>query len=173
MNEFDWEVLQRKRTASGARHRKNGSKSKKCSLPSDGMTPKQWKERNGEVMEYNLKKPMAWEKFKSLPRDVQQLYICTLQEQYDASICGIAAMFGISNQTMNIYIKRHSLVANTNKRRRSEETMKAWRRFCEGEQDVFGQEIAPLKPLTSLWRPLKQKPMWMSSLTPHRPESPL
>ena len=35
MNDFDFENMQKKRIAQGARHRVCGSKSKKCSLPSD------------------------------------------------------------------------------------------------------------------------------------------
>lgn len=35
MNDFDWDVLQKKRIASNARRMKGGNKSKKCSLPDD------------------------------------------------------------------------------------------------------------------------------------------
>lgn len=35
MNDFDYDVYQKKKAVSGARHRVNGSKSKKCTLLSD------------------------------------------------------------------------------------------------------------------------------------------
>ena len=41
-----------KRTARGAAAKKCGSKSKKCSLPSDYLSAKQRKGLNGKVMEY-------------------------------------------------------------------------------------------------------------------------
>ena len=39
MNDFDYDALQKKRIAAGARHMKRGSRSKRCSLPSDNLTP--------------------------------------------------------------------------------------------------------------------------------------
>lgn len=48
MNDFDYEVMQRKRLARQAFHRKSGSKSKKCPMSTDHMTRKQWLERCGE-----------------------------------------------------------------------------------------------------------------------------
>lgn len=143
MNEFDYEVMQRKRTANSARHRKNGSKSKKCSLPSDGMSQKEWKERNGEVMSYNLTKPMSYEKWKSLPRDIQQLYICTLQDLYDASVNGIAKMFGITSGALWGYVKRHGIVINAEMRKRTKEQMAKWERFMQGDTDEPTQETTP------------------------------
>lgn len=100
MNDFDYDVLQRKRLAQQAKYRKNGSKSRKCSLPSDGMTQKQWKERNGEVMTYNLNRlnrPMKWAEFKQLPKDLQVAYISKLRKDYGASTNAIAAMLGVSS----------------------------------------------------------------------------
>ena len=41
MRDFDYEVLQRKRIAQQAKHKKKGSKTCKCSLPSDYLTAKQ------------------------------------------------------------------------------------------------------------------------------------
>ena len=71
MNDFDYDVLQKKRTASGARHIKKGSKSKKCTLPSGFLTAKQRKELNGNVTTYNLSEPMTWKSFKAMPLDIQ------------------------------------------------------------------------------------------------------
>ena len=64
MNAFDSEVRERKRLVSSARHKKNGSKSKRCSLPSDHLTERQWKARCGEIMEYKLSSPVPWAEFK-------------------------------------------------------------------------------------------------------------
>jgi len=44
MNDFDYEVMQRKRLARQASHKKCGSKSKKCPMSTDHMTRKQWLE---------------------------------------------------------------------------------------------------------------------------------
>lgn len=132
MRDFDYEVLQRKRLANQARYRKNGSKSKKCSLPSDGMTQKQWRERNGEIVSYNLTKPMKWKQFLALPEDVQQEYIATLQDKYDASMAGLAVMFETHVNTVRSYFKLHGIPAgNQHKRSRAQQAL--WRKFCWGE----------------------------------------
>ena len=73
MNAFDSEVRERKRLVSSARHKKNGSKSKRCSLPSDHLTERQWKARCGEIMEYKLSSPVPWAEFKRYPRDIQEM----------------------------------------------------------------------------------------------------
>lgn len=45
MNDFDYEVLQKKRLARQAFHKKGESKSRKCPMSTDRMTRKQWIEK--------------------------------------------------------------------------------------------------------------------------------
>lgn len=100
MNDFDFEVLQRKRLAHQASHRKCGSKSKKCKMSTDYMTQKQWKERCGEVMTYQLGKPMCWDEFRQIPADLQKEYLLDLIHKYSATASDLAKMFGITPQTV-------------------------------------------------------------------------
>ena len=58
MNDFDFENMQKKRIAQGARHRVCGSKSRKCSLPSDLLTAAQKRKLNGPVERYDMGKPI-------------------------------------------------------------------------------------------------------------------
>lgn len=116
MNDFDWDVLQKKRIARGAAHMKRGSKSKKCSLPSDRMTPAEWKRRNGTVNTYNMNLPMSWEAFKMMPTDLQQSYIDRLQERFGVSLSDISTdLFDCSIGNLRLYAKRHGLKYKTNK----------------------------------------------------------
>lgn len=48
LEDFDYDVLQKKRTARGAQHRK-GSKSKRCILPHELMTKKELRAMNGPM----------------------------------------------------------------------------------------------------------------------------
>ena len=82
MSDFEYDCLQKKRLAGQAKYRKRGSKSKKCNLPSDRMTQKQWKERCGPVVSFNFNKPMNWDTFKKLSTIVQTEYITNLQKKY-------------------------------------------------------------------------------------------
>lgn len=94
MNDFEYEVRQRKILARQSRYKKNGSKSRRCSLSSDRMTDKQWKERCGAIMVYNLGKPMMWQEFKEMPSDMQKEYIESLIQKYSVTASDLARMFG-------------------------------------------------------------------------------
>lgn len=110
MNNFDYEVLQKKRIAAGARHRKCGSKSKFCSLPSDNLTAAEWKRRNGKVKTYNLMAPMDWAEFKSMPHDLQQQYLDTLQTRFNVSVNRISQdLFGLCPDALRRHIDRKGL----------------------------------------------------------------
>lgn len=100
MTDFDYDVMQKKRIASGDRHRKRGSKSTYCGLPSDHMTQAQWKKRNGEVKTMNLNEPMNWTAFKAMPQDLQVEYVQKLVDRFHCTMTDLSTMFGV--QTMAI-----------------------------------------------------------------------
>ena len=131
MTEFDYDVRDRKRVASMAKYKKNGSKSKKCSLPSDGMTKKQWTERCGELMSFNIKKPMTWEQFKSMSHDLQKEYVTNLTTTYRVGLPKVADMLGCCEASLRNYLKRHipDFVSGSSKGRLSKENMAAWTEF--------------------------------------------
>lgn len=97
-----------KRLARGAYNKRTGSRSKKCSLPSDRLTPKQLKERNGEIMSYNLSKPMNWDTFKKLDDDTQRRYIYRLANSYHGRSRDVAVMFGITPVYFSNWLSRKS-----------------------------------------------------------------
>ena len=110
MNDFDYEVMQKKRIARGAAHMKRGSKSKKCTLPSDHMTQAEWKRRNGPVSTYSLNKPRDWETFKSLPVDIQQSYIDILQSRFNVTASTISKeLFGKTGPALKALIEKNGL----------------------------------------------------------------
>lgn len=78
MNDFDYDCMQKKRIAMGAFahiNRKRGG----CSLPSDTLTEKQRKEKNGEVKSYNITRPMPWHEFKKMPEDLKREFFRNMQ----------------------------------------------------------------------------------------------
>ena len=110
MNDFDFDVLQKKRIARGAIHKRNGSKSRRCSLPSDNMTAAEWKRRNGEVKTYALNEPMSWPDFKSMPLDLQQQYINNLQNRFNVSIGRISTdLWCMSADGVRRHCERHGV----------------------------------------------------------------
>lgn len=106
MHDFDYDAMQKKRIARGAAHMKRGSKSKKCTLPSDYLTAAQKRRLNGPVSTYKLDEPMSWESFKAMPEDLQKKYIVRLQETYQATDVMIGKMFGTSGWSIGDYRKK-------------------------------------------------------------------
>lgn len=79
MNDFNYDCMQKKRIARGAFahiNRKRGG----CSLPSDTLTEKQRKEKNGEVKSYNITRPMPLEEFKEMLDDLKREYLRNIAE---------------------------------------------------------------------------------------------
>lgn len=135
MTDFDYDVYLKKRIAWGYRNKKNGSKSKRCSLASDGITQKQWRERNGEIMSYNLSEPMSWETFKTMPIDLQTEYIEGLRDKYGTTATDLAKFFDCVPSTVTKYCKRVLDVEFKPGQRMTKAQREAFADFCGTEND--------------------------------------
>lgn len=105
MNDFEYDTYIKKRIARGYQSKKNGSKSKKCSLPSDRMTQKEWKEKNGDIMSYQLNRPMEWREFKSMPADLQKSYVESLRDKYGTTATDLSKFLHVTPSTVTKYCK--------------------------------------------------------------------
>ena len=135
MHDFDYDAMQKKRIARGASHMKRGSKSKKCTLPSDYLTAAQKRRLNGPVSTYKLDEPMNWESFKAMPEDLQKKYILNLQETYQANNDMLGKMFGVTG--VSVCRMRHALGVSAmgqSKMTRDEVAVRdaKWDAFCNG-----------------------------------------
>lgn len=104
MNGFDYDCMQKKRIAMGAFahiNRKRGG----CSLPSDTLTEKQRKEKNGEVKSYNITRPMPWHEFKAMPEDLKREFFRNMQS-FGGTAKWLAEEMGASDQTIIAYAER-------------------------------------------------------------------
>lgn len=137
MTEFDYDCYRKKNVAHSAARRKGGSKSKKCSLPSDRMTQKQWNERCGQVMSYSIGKPMTWAEFSKLPKDLKEEYMNNLIEKYNANARTMAEVFGVSVATVFRVVKNDNLnVTFLKGKHPAGEKYEAFRRFMDGDSGV-------------------------------------
>lgn len=150
MNDFDYDIRQKKNIARSARYVKNGSKSRKCSLPSDGMSRREWNERNGEIVNYNMDSPMDWNTFDSMPKDLQGEYIFGLAEKYHASQRDIADMMGVGRSKCYIRIKELGVwpFGQRTGERASKEQKAAWSLFLGNWMGKVSAE-----------EPVKEKPV--------------
>lgn len=111
MTEFEFDCLQRKRLANQAKYKKNGSKSKMCSLPSDNLTAAQRRKLNGEVKVYmtNYDQPISWKFFKSLSIEDQRGYLKNISDNFKVRGTDVAALFGVSATVFSDYNKKNAL----------------------------------------------------------------
>lgn len=106
---FQQDVKERSKMKTGAFHKKNGCKSKKCTLPSDRLTASQKKKLNGECMSIKMNEPYHnWKDFKRLSIDMQRNYISNLVVEHQARSKDIAEMFNISPTTFSQYCIKFS-----------------------------------------------------------------
>ena len=135
MNDFDYDALQKKRIAAGARHMRRGSRSKRCFLPSDNLTPAQLKRRNGPVSTYKLDAPMRWDDFKEMPADLQKQYLTYLVETYGATNEMLGDMFYVHPSYVGAMKKALGVVSHNPHRILGEKKAirdHMWAAFCNG-----------------------------------------
>ena len=145
MNDFDDEVLQKKRLARQAFHKKGGSKSRKCPMSTDRMTRKQWIERCGEVVTYELGKPMGWEAFKQMPVALQKEYLLLLIDKYSTTASDLARMFGITSQTVTRFCGNQEIgIEFSRGKRMSRDNRAEFERFlCGADDDAVPAALEP------------------------------
>lgn len=118
MNDFDFEVKQKKTLVASARRKKNGSKSRACSLPSDNLTPAQIRKLSGEVQQWNLNAPMDWETFKTMPKDLQAEYLRHLNERFGVGPATIGReLFHVSTSCVGWHARNNDIDIDFNGKR--------------------------------------------------------
>lgn len=104
MNDFDYDVKEKKRIARGAFAKKNGSKSKKCTLPGDFLTPAQKAKLSTTKVAVNLKQPMTCEDFAKCPPEIQKEYLEWLRDEFKATSMMISReLFARSDGWLSVY----------------------------------------------------------------------
>lgn len=102
---FHTDAREKKRNGRGYYHKARPGK--KVVLPSDRLTEKELEKMSGEVKSYNLKNPMKWAEYKTMPDDLKREYLTRLRDRYNATNNAIAEMLGVSRQP--IYSECHRL----------------------------------------------------------------
>lgn len=135
MNDFDFDAMQKKRIAGGARHKRGGSKSKLCSLPSDNLTLAQQKKLCGEVKSWNLNEPMDWKTFKSMPHDLQVQYVNGLNSRFSVGINTIGQdVFGLSTNAVRAYFKANGVECDVQGKKLSALERERWEHWIHGSE---------------------------------------
>lgn len=136
---FYQETKPRKQMLSGARGKVNGSKSKKCTLPSDYLTRSQKKKLNGEVKVYKMNSPMTWSEFKNMPVEHQEAYLAGLVNKYGVSYAQLGSMFGCTNTCVNTWVKKHNFTSvhvGPKGKGMTKEQKENWSKFLHNETSL-------------------------------------
>lgn len=142
---FNNDVREKKKIANQARYRKRGSKSKKCTLSTDHMTHKQWVERCGETVTYNLNKPLTWQEFCKFPIHIQKEYLLNLIQKYSTTASDLAKMFGITSQTVTRHCGSDEIgIRFSPGKRMSRENRMAFEEFCNAGDPHVKQDLKPV-----------------------------
>ena len=103
---FQQDIRERSQMKSGAIHKKNGSKSKKCTMPSDHLTPAQKKKLNGECVNINLSKPItSFAELRKFPCHLQREYLQNLVTNYGARKIDICNMLNTNHSNLDRYLR--------------------------------------------------------------------
>ena len=92
-------VKDRRSAATGAYHKVSGSKSKRCTLPSDHLTPAQKRKLNGPAHALNLNRPATYEELTKVSTSLQFLYLDHLINEFKARRVDLIDMLGVSEST--------------------------------------------------------------------------
>lgn len=123
---FNQTVKERKSIGRGAFHKKGGAK--KCTLPSDYLTPAQKKKLTVPTVTWRMNAFYSYPEFKAMPDDIQEAYLVTIIKKYKVGITAIAtALFGVTGPALYAYMskkeyykrlinitEKHSLAENIN-----------------------------------------------------------
>ena len=107
MNDFDYEVRQKAILARNARYKKNGSRTRYVSLPSDHLTSAAKKKMNGSVTVYKIGEKISWTEFRQYPKEMQIEYLNSFKEKFNASPKMMITLFGCAPSAFYSYTKDH------------------------------------------------------------------
>lgn len=142
---FVSDLKDKKAAARGAYAKKGGSKSKRCSLPSDHLTPAELKRRNSPVSTVKLNTPIDYTEFRKLTPSLQYFYLDHLIAHYGARRCDIKAMLGCSDGTMVKIL--NSLPGKLIFNGRPKHPSEAWTEFINGQApDPIPDQPVPPAP---------------------------
>lgn len=96
---FVSDLRDKKAAARGAYAKKGGSKSKRCSLPSDHLTQAELKRRNSPVESIKLNTPITYAELKKLNPNLQYLYLEHCVTTHKGRRKDIVDMLGINQAT--------------------------------------------------------------------------
>lgn len=99
---FISDVKDKKITARSARkQRTHTGKGGRVRFPSDNLSKKEILQMSGDCKSYRLNEPMSWLEFKTMPEDIQIIYINALRKKFGVPDAKLGEMFGVSKDVIS------------------------------------------------------------------------
>lgn len=137
MNAFDWDVVNKKRIARGARNMNRVKPG--CSLPSDLLTAGQIKKLHGEVKSVKMTEPITWEEWKALPTDLATEYLNTTLEKHHVGIPSMAKMWNITEWQLYNYCRKNDIRYKKLVGRPSQSDLEQFEWWYQKDEDTAGE----------------------------------
>lgn len=94
--------IEKKKIAHSSHNRKTHcGKGGRVKFPSDYLSKKELKAMNGDVKSYNLNRPMTWEEFRSMPQDLQIMYIKKLRNEFGVPDSALGKAMGVCRSSFS------------------------------------------------------------------------
>ena len=87
-------------------HKYGSSRRRRCGLSSDNLTRKEWERMNGPVHTLKPDEALSWDRFRALPRSLQQDYIKHILSKFKVGPAALSRMFGVSEAYCGDYLKK-------------------------------------------------------------------
>ena len=98
--------IEKKKIAHSSHNRKTHcGKGGRVKFPSDYLSKKELKAMNGDVKSYSLNKPMTWEEFRSMPQDLQIMYIKKLRNEFGVPDIVLSKSMGVCKSSFSKAMK--------------------------------------------------------------------
>lgn len=134
---------ERKNLAHQGRSKKNGSKSRRCSLPCDNLTPKQLRAMNSEVTTFALNKPCTCEVLKITDPEIVEEYLQHLADRFNVTTVCVSRMLGMGEAGLYKLIRELGIRKPTRKSKfMSDEESQSWNNWLA----AFGWESGYHRP---------------------------
>ena len=94
--------IEKKKIARSSHNRKTHcGKGGRVKFPSDYLSKKELNAMNSDVKSYNLNKPMTWKEFRSMPQDLQIMYIKKLRNEFGVPDIVLSKAMGICKSSFS------------------------------------------------------------------------
>lgn len=144
--------IEKKKIAHSSHNRKTHcGKGGRVKFPSDYLSKKELKAMNGDVKSYNLNRPMTWEEFRSMPQDLQIMYVKKLRNEFGVPDIVLSKAMGVCKSSFSKAMRDLNLSlgksagATGKKWLNSEKSSKFseyWNKFENKKEDIIEDESA-------------------------------